>query len=95
MAMQQSPISGPQRPAIIPARRDAELREAAVKLEASFLSEMLKAAGLGEASQSFGGGIGEDQFASFLREAQAGAMAEAGGVGLADAIFQSLKERAE
>ena len=93
--MQQPPIFGPQGPAVTATRRDTELRDAAVKLEASFLAEMLKAAGLGEASQSFGGGIGEDQFASFLREAQANAMAEAGGVGLAEAIFQSLKEREE
>lgn len=75
------------------ARRDAALREAATKLEASFLSEMLKSAGLGESSEEFGGGEGEKQFASFLREAQADAMAAAGGVGLAESIYQSLKAR--
>ena len=73
--------------------RDPELWAAAMKLEASFLAEMLKSTGLGVASQSFGGGIGEEQFASFMRQAHAEQMAEAGGIGLAESIFESLKER--
>jgi len=72
---------------------DAELREAANKLEATFLAEMLKAAGLGKSRDSFGGGAGEDQFSSFLVQEQATAMVEAGGIGLAESIFNSLKER--
>ncbi|UYV39649.1 hypothetical protein N4R57_00125 [Rhodobacteraceae bacterium D3-12] len=44
---------------------------AAQNLEATFLSEMLKAAGFGKSRGAFGGGAGEDQFASFLRDAQA------------------------
>ena len=47
-----------------------------------FLAEMLKHAGLGKTS-SFGGGIGEDQFQSFLVSEQARIMAEAGGIGIA------------
>ena len=73
--------------------REQALREASLKLEASFLAEMLKSAGFDGASSSFGGGEGEEQFQSFLREAQAQRMAESGGVGLAENIFQSLKER--
>jgi Rod binding domain-containing protein len=73
--------------------RDATLLEAAKKLEATFLAEMLKAAGFGQTRDSFGGGTGEDQFASFLVEEQAAAMVEAGGIGLAESLFQSLKER--
>lgn len=69
------------------------MREASVQLEASFLAEMLKSAGVGKTSESFGGGIGEDQYASFLREQQADAMARSGGIGLAEQIFESLKER--
>jgi hypothetical protein len=46
--------------------RDVALLEAAKKLEATFLAEMLKAAGFGKTRDSFGGGEGEDQFASFL-----------------------------
>ncbi|MGH1354997.1 MAG: rod-binding protein [Thalassovita sp.] len=74
-------------------QRTRALREAAQKIEASFLSEMLKAAGVGKASESFGGGIGEEQFASFLRDAQAEQMVRAGGIGLAESLFQALKEK--
>ena len=74
--------------------REKALHEAARSLEAGFLSEMLKSAGLGKSRESFGGGAGEEQFASFLREAQAEGMVGAGGIGLAEALFESLKERA-
>lgn len=61
------------------------------KLETVFLSEMLKAAGFGEVSDSFGGGVGEGQFASFLRDAQAQEMVRAGGVGLAPYFDTTIK----
>lgn len=73
--------------------REAALFESAKKLEATFLAEMLKAAGFGQARDSFGGGSGEDQFASFLIQEQATAMVDAGGIGLAENLFKSLKER--
>lgn len=76
-----------------PQSKDAALRGAAQKLEATFLAEMLKAAGLGESRSGFGGGTGEDQFSSFLVQAQAEEMVEAGGIGLAEALFDALKER--
>lgn len=69
------------------------LRAAAEQLEAGFLAEMLKSAGLGNTSPSFGGGAGEDQFASFLRQAQAERMVAAGGIGLAENLYLALKER--
>ncbi len=72
---------------------DVKLRDAAQKLEATFLSEMLKSAGLGTPRDSFGGGKGEEQFASFLREAQAQEMAKAGGIGLAEALYEAMKVR--
>jgi len=72
---------------------DTKLRDAAQKLEATFLSEMLKSAGLGTPRDSFGGGKGEEQFSSFLREAQAKEMAKAGGIGLAEALFEAMKVR--
>jgi flagellar protein FlgJ len=72
---------------------ESALREAARKLEASFLAEMLKAAGVGEQIESWGGGVGEDQFASFLRQAQADEMSKSGGIGLAESLFEALKER--
>ncbi|MCW8842991.1 MAG: rod-binding protein [Rhodobacteraceae bacterium] len=76
------------------ARAIDPLREVARDLEASFLAEMLKYSGLGKSRQSFGGGAGEDQFTSLLIDEQARAMVDAGGIGLAESIFQSLKEKA-
>ena len=73
------------------AKEIARLREATVELEASFLAEMLKAAGVGEMQGSFSGGTGEEQFSSFLRQEQARAIAEAGGIGLAEQVFENLK----
>ncbi|MFK7939508.1 MAG: rod-binding protein [Roseovarius sp.] len=68
-------------------------REAAEKLEATFLAEMLKSAGLGTQANSMSGGIGEDQFASFHRQALADAMVESGGIGLAETIYNAMMER--
>ncbi|GAB4295467.1 MAG: hypothetical protein Kow0058_13050 [Roseovarius sp.] len=67
-------------------------REAAVRLEASFLSEMLKAAGFAEPRGTFSGGAGEEQFASFYRDAVALRMARAGGLGLAEQFFKAMIE---
>ena len=75
------------------ASQDQKLRSAAEKLEAGFLAEMLKAAGLGKSRGSFGGGAGEDQFGSFLVQEQAMQMVRAGGIGLAESLFESLKEK--
>lgn len=71
---------------------DAKLRNAAIELEANFISEMLKGAGLGRSPDGFGGGAGEDQFSSLLRQEQAREMARAGGIGLAETLYQALKE---
>ncbi len=88
------PVLPPPRPTVqLPdyINADSDLRAAAQKLEATFLSEMLKSAGIGAPRDAFGGGHGEDQFASFLREAQAEEMVGAGGIGLAEALFEALK----
>jgi len=76
-----------------PAAGTTALRKALTELESMFLSEMLEGAGLGQASASFGGGVGEEQFASFLRQEQAGQMARAGGIGLAEAMFAAVARR--
>ena len=76
-----------------PASRNETLRLTAEKLETAFLSEMLKAAGLGKTRGAFGGGVGEEQFASFLRDEQAKAMVRAGGIGLAENIVAVLEKR--
>lgn len=78
-------LSGPEK----------ELWQAAQALESSFLSEMLKTAGVGKPPEALGGGAGEGQFASFLVDEQAKAMVAAGGIGLADVIFEALKEHAD
>lgn len=87
------PIESVSSPSVVVPAKDAALREAAQKLEASFLAEMLKAAGLGQSRESFGGGAGEDQFGSFLVQEQALQMVRAGGIGLSEALFETLKER--
>lgn len=72
---------------------ERQLMEKAQELEAAFLAEMLSFAGLGAAEGAFAGGIGEEQFASFLRAEQARLMVARGGIGLAEQIFQSLVEK--
>ncbi len=92
------PVLPPPRPATaLPeyVQSDSTLREASQKLEATFLAEMLKSAGLGTPRNAFGGGNGEDQFASFLRQAQAEEMAKVGGIGLAEALFEAMKVRTQ
>ena len=70
--------------------RDVQIRSAAEKLEVGFLTEMLRAAGAGTSRGSFGGGAGEEQFASFLLEAQATEMVQAGGIGLAQSLYEAM-----
>lgn len=82
-------VSAPTQPAF-----SARLRDAATALEATFLAEMLKSAGLGKARQSFGGGAGEDQFASFMIQHQSQELARSGGVGLSEILFRSMMEKA-
>lgn len=73
--------------------RDAALRQAAVAFETVFLTEMLSHAGFGEGRRSFGGGAGEEGFASMLAQEHAKALSASGGVGLAEQIFEALKAR--
>ena len=75
------------------AEHRSNLRDAAEKLEATFLFEMLKSAGAGQTRESFGGGAGEDQFASLLLQRQADMIASKGGLGLADKIYEALLEQ--
>ena len=83
-----APPIGPSR---LPAGKDAILRQRAEQLEAVFLAEMLQHSGLEPQSDaSFGGGIGEEQFASFLRQEQARLMVDRGGIGLAESLFRAM-----
>ena len=66
------------------------LQAKAEDLEAVFLSEMLAHAGMGEQKGAFSGAEGETQFTSFLRQEQAKAIVESGGIGLAESIFNAM-----
>ena len=74
---------------------DAGARAAAKAFEASFIAEMLKGTGLNAMPSGFGGGAGEEAFASFLTQEYARLMSERGGVGLAEQIFETLKQKAQ
>jgi len=78
-----------------PQDETAALKQAAQDLEAAFLSVMLKEASFGVTPETMGGGVGEDQFASFLRDAHAKTLVENGGIGLAEALFHALKGDAD
>jgi Rod binding domain-containing protein len=99
--LERSPMVHAAQPTTTPSASSASsaknlaLHKAARALEAGFLAEMLKAAGLGKTGSEFGGGAGEDQFASLLVDEQARQMVEAGGIGLAETLFESLKEKTD
>lgn len=86
-------ITSPYMKTPSPEGADLRLRKAADQLEATFLAEMLKSAGLGKARDQFGGGAGEDQFSSFIVQEQAAAMVRAGGIGLSETLYEALKEK--
>lgn len=69
------------------------LRDAAQQMEAQFLAMMLKSSGFGQAGAEPDGGVGEEQFRSFLIDEHAKAMTRAGGVGLAESIYEALRTR--
>ncbi|WP_128254884.1 rod-binding protein [Falsirhodobacter deserti] len=72
------------------AQQPDRLREKAAQLETAFLTEMLGHAGLDAATEGFSGGIGEEQFASFLREEQAKALVQSGGIGLTERLYRAM-----
>ncbi|RLJ41201.1 rod binding protein [Litoreibacter meonggei] len=67
-------------------------QDIAKKLEVAFVSEMLSFIGMKGMSSEFGGGIGEDQFQSFLRQQHAELIVESGGLGLAEQFVASFGE---
>ncbi|MBI1169863.1 hypothetical protein GC209_00550 [bacterium] len=80
----------PESPSPLSTARSAKLMQKARQLETTFLTEMLSYTGVDSQKGDFTGGIGEDQFSSMLRETQAKAMADHGGIGLAKNIFDAL-----
>ena len=62
------PIQPPATPRTGPPGDEAQMRAAAMDLEASFLAEMLTCAGLGKSSDMFGGGISSSAGSSGVAE---------------------------
>jgi peptidoglycan hydrolase FlgJ len=79
--------------AVAPAFDADAARETAKAFESAFLTEMLKHTGLNKTSQTMGGGAGEDAFSSFLTEEYAKKLTESGGIGLAEQIFNAIKQK--
>ncbi len=66
-----------------------KLGQLAHDVEASFLAEMMMAAGLGQPPAGFDGGIGEEHFISVLARKQSEYLVARSGLGLAEAIVQA------
>lgn len=88
----QISLPAPAAPFSKPVKPDTPIAEAARAFEAVFISEMLKSAGLGQPIQGFGGGVGEEQFASLLVQKQAEQIVQSGGLGVSEMIFAALSE---
>ena len=69
-----------------------KLRQQAVELEGVFLNTLMKEmfSSVKTDSAEFGGGFAEETWRGMQAEQLAGAMAEAGGIGLADALLPDL-----
>lgn len=74
----------------VPLAQSDRLTHLAHAFEAAMLTELLQAAGAGQTASAFGGGAGEEQFASFLLRAQAELIAERGGIGLAEMAMRAM-----
>ena len=72
---------------------DDPLWQQAVKLEAVLFAQLLESSGVGGLGLPGGGDGPERQFDSFLRQAQAEAVAASGTTGLAMMIYNDLKAR--
>lgn len=87
----QAARPGQTAPAPAAAADDAAARATAEAFETTFLAEMLKYTGINKAPEGWGGGAGEEAFASFLTQEYARLLAARGGLGLAEHIFEAIK----
>lgn len=71
---------------------DERIMEKAREFEAVFVAQMLNYSGMGKALSS-NAGFGGDAFSSMLLEQYAGKIVANGGFGLADRIYEQLRER--
>lgn len=67
-----------------------QMRQAAVKLETAFIAEMLRSVGFGSHTHGLTAASGGDEFSTFLIAAQAERLAAAGGIGLAESLFNAM-----
>jgi len=94
MALEIPPLqmsSTPPSPKAVP-EIDERIMEKAREFEAVFVAQMLKYSGMGDALSS-NSGFGGDAFSSMLLEQYAGKIVENGGFGLAERIYDQLRER--
>jgi peptidoglycan hydrolase FlgJ len=80
--------------AAAPSPAEQAAHKAAESFEATFLAEMLQYTGINSMPDGFGGGAGEEAFGSFLTEQYAEMLVERGGIGIAERIFEVLKQKA-
>ena len=87
----QSTIAGTQGSSLPPAKL-GHLRQQAQELEGVFLNTLVKEmfASLKTDKDSMGGGFGEETWRDMQAEQLSNSIAEAGGIGLADALLPDL-----
>ncbi|SNT68341.1 Rod binding protein [Amphiplicatus metriothermophilus] len=86
------PSAPPAPHAADPAAREAALRESARAFEAAFLAQMLTHSGLAK-SLGANGGFGGEAFSGLLVEQYAAEIVEQGGFGLAEKIYEQLRDK--
>ncbi|GAB4530906.1 MAG: hypothetical protein Kow00133_19620 [Amphiplicatus sp.] len=92
LAAAASPPPAPAPQAPDRAARDAALRESAKAFEAAFLAQMLTQSGLAK-TLGANGGFGGEAFSGLLVEQYAAEIVEQGGFGLAEKIYEQLREK--
>jgi Rod binding domain-containing protein len=74
-----------------PAGRNRAAYKAAQEFEAVFLSQMVEQMNIGlKSGGPFGGGFAEETYRSLMYQEVGRQMAQSGGVGIADAVYQEI-----
>lgn len=92
LAISQQRLSAAGQPDIpMKTADEAKAREAAESFEAFFLSQYFEHMFVGIRTDGpFGGGQGENVFRSMLMQEYGKTVAKGGGIGIADAVYQSI-----
>ncbi|MCR5661259.1 MAG: rod-binding protein, partial [bacterium] len=75
------------------AKNEAELQEACKQFETLFLTKMLSEMNKHSGGGLIGGGQSEEMFQGMLNEERAKSWAQDGGIGLANILFQQMKDQ--